>query len=94
MGGAIHSTYDVRVRAVRAVLDEHLPVTTVARAYGTDRTTLHRWLCRFEANGDSGLLRKEGNGRPRSNSRRCRSVGGQTGKRRDWRELGLKFMRR
>lgn len=65
MSGAIHSTYDVRVRAVRAVLDEHLPVTVVARAYGTDRTTLHRWLSRFEVNGDSGLLRKEGNGRPR-----------------------------
>lgn len=65
MSGAIHSTYDVRVRAVRAVLEEHLPMTVVARAYGTDRSTLHRWLCRFEANGDSGLLRKSGNGRPR-----------------------------
>jgi transposase len=65
MSGAIHSTYDVRVRAVRAVLDEHLSVTVVARAYGTDRITLHRWLSRYKSNGDSGLLRKPGNGRPR-----------------------------
>jgi transposase len=65
MSGVIHSTYDVRVRAVRGVLEEHLPVTVVARAYGTDRTTLHRWLARFALNGEAGLLRKPGNGRPR-----------------------------
>jgi transposase len=65
MGGMVHSTYDVRLRAVRAVCEEHLPVTFVARAYGTDRTTVHRWISRFRENGDAGLLRKEGNGRPR-----------------------------
>jgi transposase len=65
MAGAIHSTYDVRVRAVRAVCEEHLPITVVARAYGTDRSTLHRWLARFEAKGELGLSRKLGSGRPR-----------------------------
>jgi transposase len=65
MSGAIHSTYDVRLRAVRAVCEEHLPVTLVAQAYGTERTTVHRWISRFRANGELGLLRKEGNGRPR-----------------------------
>lgn len=65
MSGAIHSTYDIRLRAVRAVLDEQLPVTVVAQAYGTDRSTVHRWVSRFEASGEPGLLRKEGNGRPR-----------------------------
>jgi transposase len=65
MSGAVHSTYDVRVRAVRAVCEERLPVTVVARAYGTDRTTVHRWISRFRGNGELGLLRKEGNGRPR-----------------------------
>jgi len=65
MSGAIHSTYDVRLRAVRAVCEEHLPVTLVAQAYGTDRTTVHRWISRFRGNGELGLVRKEGNGRPR-----------------------------
>ena len=61
----MHSTYEVRLRAVRAVCEEHLPVTVVARAYGTDRNTVHRWISRFHGNGESGLLRKRGNGRPR-----------------------------
>ena len=65
MSGAVHSTYDIRVRAVRAVCDERLPVTVVARAYGTSRITVHRWISRFRDNGELGLLRKEGNGRPR-----------------------------
>jgi transposase len=65
MSGVIHSTYEVRLRAVRAVCEEHLPVTLVARAYGIDRNTVHRWISRFHGNGESGLLRKQGNGRPR-----------------------------
>jgi transposase len=65
MSGAVHSTYDIRLRAVRAVCDQHLPVTVVARAYGTDRTTVHRWISRFRGNGEPGLLRKRVNGRPR-----------------------------
>jgi transposase len=65
MSGAVHSTYDVRLRAVHAVLDERLPISVVAQAYGTDRSTVHRWMARFQATGESGLLRKPGNGRPR-----------------------------
>jgi transposase len=65
MSGVTHSTYDVRVRAVEAVVQEHMPVTLVAQAYGTDRSTVHRWLSRFQATGDAGLWRKSGNGRPR-----------------------------
>jgi transposase len=59
------STYDVRVRAVRAVLEEGMSVTEVAQAYGTDRSSLHRWLARFHAEGDAGLLRRPAPGRPR-----------------------------
>ncbi|MBM4000966.1 MAG: hypothetical protein FJ297_15745, partial [Planctomycetes bacterium] len=44
MSDAAYSTYDIRVRAMRAVLEERLPVTVVAQAYGTDRSTIHRWL--------------------------------------------------
>jgi transposase len=65
MSGAIYSTYDVRARAVHAVVDEDLPVTVVAQAYGTDRSTIHRWLSRYHNGGDSGLLRQPVTGRPR-----------------------------
>jgi transposase len=60
-----YSTYEVRVRAVRAVLQEGLSITEVARAYGTDRSTLHRWLARFQAEGTAGLQRRPTSGRPR-----------------------------
>ena len=65
MDGAVHSTFDLRLRAVRAVCEEHLSLTVVARAYGIDRSTLYRWLARFAANGEKGLSRKLGSGRPR-----------------------------
>jgi len=35
MDGAVYSTYEIRLRAVRAVVDDNLPVTTVALAYDT-----------------------------------------------------------
>jgi transposase len=60
-----YSTYDVRVRAVQAVLQGGLSVTKVARAYGTDRSTLHRWLMRFQSDGSAGLQRRPVPGRPR-----------------------------
>lgn len=60
-----YSTYDVRVRAVQAVLEDKLSVTEVALAYGTDRSTLHRWLARFHGEGEIGLHRRPVPGRPR-----------------------------
>jgi transposase len=66
MSGTVYSSLDVRLRAVRAVLEERLPVTVVAQAYGTDRTTVHRWLSRFHDHGGAdGLLRRPVSGRPR-----------------------------
>jgi transposase len=66
MSGAIYSTYEIRVRAVHAAIEEGLPVTLVAQAYGTDRSTIHRWIARYqEAGGDQGLLRRPVSGRPR-----------------------------
>lgn len=59
-----YSTFDVRVRAVRAVIADGLTVTEVAQAYGTDRSTIHRWLGRFAANGENGLERSPVPGRP------------------------------
>jgi transposase len=60
-----YSTFDIRVRAVRAVLDEAMTVTEIAQAYGTDRSTIHRWLARYHVEGEEGLLRKPVPGRPR-----------------------------
>jgi transposase len=60
-----YSTYDVRVRAVQAVLEDNLSVTEVALAYGTDRSTLHRWLGRYQTEGEIGLHRRPVPGRPR-----------------------------
>jgi transposase-like protein len=65
MSGAVYSTYDIRVRAVHAVVYERLPVTVVAQAYGTVPSTVHRWLSRYQEGGDSRLQRKPVSGRPR-----------------------------
>jgi len=64
-GATTYSTYDIRLRAVRAVLDESLPVTVVAQAYGTNRSTIHRWISQYHDDGESGLARKAVTGRPR-----------------------------
>lgn len=60
-----YSTLDVRIRAIHAVVEECLTVTDVANAYGTDRSTIHRWLRRYHRAGDIGLHRRTVSGRPR-----------------------------
>jgi len=60
-----YSTLEVRKRAVNAVVEDGLTVTEVAQAYGTDRSTIHRWLARFHCEGDRGLDRRAVTGRPR-----------------------------
>ena len=57
-------SWDVRHRAVRAVLDG-MPRLDVATAFAIDRTTLFRWVQRYEAEGETGLHRKAGSGRRR-----------------------------
>ena len=59
-----YSTYEIRSRAVDA-LKRGMSVVNVASAFNVDRTTLFRWRCRFESEGDLGLLRRSGSGRPR-----------------------------
>ena len=63
MAGA-YSTYELRVRAVEA-LRRGLSVTEVAAAYQVHRTTLFRWYSRHTQEGDDGLWRRPGSGRPR-----------------------------
>ena len=64
-GATRYSTFDVRVRAVGAVLDEQLPITVVAQDYGINRATIHRWIIRYHEDGESGLVRRAVSGRPR-----------------------------
>jgi transposase len=64
MGENGYSTFEIRCRAIGAVL-RGLPKGEVADAYGIDRGTLYRWMKRYEHNGEDGLARKSGSGRPR-----------------------------
>lgn len=59
-----YSTYEVRLRAVAAVR-RGLPVTHVAEAFQVDRRTVHRWVARYHTQGEKGLKRRLGSGRPR-----------------------------
>ena len=61
---AKYSTYEMRVRAVQAVQTGQ-SITRVAEAYQVDRSTLHRWLGRYQHDGgESGLVRRPVRGRP------------------------------
>lgn len=62
--GSAYSTYEVRQRAIEAV-DRGMAVSLVAQAFGTDRRTIQRWLERYRLEGEGGLHRKPGSGRPR-----------------------------
>ena len=65
MHEAKYSTYDIRVPPVRACLNG-MPVAKVAKAYKTHRSTVHRWVARYEnENVEKGLIRKPVSGRPR-----------------------------
>jgi len=65
MEGLVYSTLEVRIRGVQSVL-AGTPIVQVAQALGVDRTTIHRWLDRYQqAGGDRGLQRRPVSGRPR-----------------------------
>jgi transposase len=62
--GSAYSTYEIRQRAIEAV-GRGMEVSRVAQAFGTDRRTIQRWLARYRLEGENGLCRKPGSGRPR-----------------------------
>jgi transposase len=64
MDGRRYSTVEVRIRAVEAVRNG-MAISQTAIAYGVDRTTLHRWLARYDQRGMQGLQRRPVSGRPR-----------------------------
>ena len=49
------SVVEQRYLAVREVLDSGATVLDVARRYGVDRRTVHRWLVRYGSEGMAGL---------------------------------------
>ncbi len=59
-----HLPAEVRRRAVEAVR-EGVPTGTVAKVNGVSRITVFRWVRRFDFEGNQGLQRKPGSGRPR-----------------------------
>jgi len=65
MDGRKNSTFEIRVRAVRAVLRGR-SMSDVADAYETDRSTVCRWVKRFQEDGEEGLERRPTSGRPRT----------------------------
>lgn len=64
MDEGCYSTHEVRRRAVSAVLRGRA-MTDVADVFGTDRSTVFRWVQRFQQAGSEGLNRQPGSGRPR-----------------------------
>ena len=64
MSEGSHLPTTVRERAIEAV-QNGIPKSTVAEAYGVGRLTIYRWLQRFDDGGTEGLERKAGSGRPR-----------------------------
>ena len=54
----IYSTYEIRVRAVEAVR-QGMALNDVARAYQVNRSTIYRWIIRYEAQGSTEALRRQ-----------------------------------
>jgi transposase len=59
-----NSTYELRSRAVEAI-QRGRSLSGIADASGTNRSTLYRWVKRFEEEGEDGLQRRPTSGRPR-----------------------------
>ena len=49
-------TFHGRRLLVERVRSQHWPVAHVARAMGVSRQCVHRWLARFDAEGEAGLI--------------------------------------
>jgi transposase-like protein len=60
------SVVEQRYLAVREALDSGATITDIARRYGVDRRTVHRWLVRYAAGGLGALA-----GCGRTPSRTC-----------------------
>lgn len=48
-------TFFGRCLVVQRVREQHLPIAHVAKAMGVSRQCVHRWVARFDAEGEAGL---------------------------------------
>jgi transposase len=64
MSAGVYSTCEIRIRAIEALI-RGMSVVDVSSAYRVDRTTLFRWRQRYDSEGEAGLQRRGGSGRPR-----------------------------
>jgi transposase InsO family protein len=48
-------TFHGRLLLVQRVRDQHMPIAHVAKAMGISRQCAHRWLARFDTEGEAGL---------------------------------------
>ena len=65
MGEGNYSTYEVRVSAIKAVLNNQ-PISSITKTYNIDRSTLYRWRIKYSKNKDlRDLSRRPGSGRKR-----------------------------
>ncbi|WP_180271460.1 helix-turn-helix domain-containing protein [Fredinandcohnia onubensis] len=51
-----HSTIEIKIKAVRRVMDEHSPVALVAKDLGLHRDTVNRWVNAYKEKGEKGLI--------------------------------------
>lgn len=59
----VNPSFDTKVRAVKAVVEDHMPCGSVARMCGVHRITLQTWLRNFRKGKNYGdLERKRGSG--------------------------------
>ena len=58
-----YSTYEIRVRAVRACVGG-MRIEDVCKAYQINRATIYRWVNRYKEEDEKGLERRKVSGRP------------------------------
>ena len=60
-----HARYEERVRAVKSIKDQGLPIDVVAKAYGRHIATIYRWIELYEKhNSYKALKTKHRTGAP------------------------------
>lgn len=51
-----HHTLDEKLEAIHKILDEHQPVSKVAKELHVHRDTIYKWMHKFEKEGKKGLI--------------------------------------
>jgi transposase len=59
-----HNSVEVKLEAVRHVLENKIPVAEVAGGLGLHRDTVNRWVISFKNHGEQGLVSPRSISRP------------------------------